>query len=440
MGRFKPFSTAPVPERAILVGVDLGRSDWTCEESLAELARLAQTDGAEVVMTMTQRLDAPVPKTFIGKGKVEELCSYVRNLAADVVIFDDELPPSQQSNLEKIVGEPVKIIDRTALILDIFGVHAKTHEGRLQVQLAQLQYVLPRLRGMWSHLVGEQTRGGIGSRFGQGESQLEVDRRLVRARISTLRGELERLERRRAVQSKARWDSGVYRVALVGYTNAGKSTLLNRLTGADVYVRDELFATLDPTTRALDLDEGRKITVTDTVGFIQKLPTMLVESFKSTLAEVRAADLILLVVDASDPHRELEIEAVTSVLAEIGASDIRRVTVLNKWDLLDDEGRREALLAYPDAQAISAREGLGIRGLLYRIAQEAASGSVTMTVLVPYEKGLLMKMVHERCQVMRESYVQDGLLATVKADSRMAKTLAPYEVGATSADEESAEG
>ncbi|MGL5173687.1 MAG: GTPase HflX, partial [Olsenella sp.] len=262
MARFTPESTAPVPERAILVGVDFGDSDWSIEDSMAELGRLAETDGAVVVMTMTQRLDKPVPRTFIGKGKTEELVSYVRNLDADVVIFDDELTPSQQANLEKVVGERVKIIDRTALILDIFGTHATTHEGRLQVQLAQLQYLLPRLRGMWSHLVGEQTRGGIGSRFGQGESQLEVDRRIVRDRISTLRHELTELEKRRGVQSKARWDSGVYRVALVGYTNAGKSTLLNRLTGSDVYVRDELFATLDPTTRALDLEEGRKITVT----------------------------------------------------------------------------------------------------------------------------------------------------------------------------------
>ena len=428
MARFEPFSTAPVPERAILVGVDLGRSEWSCEESLAELARLAETDGAEVVLTMTQRLDAPVPKTFIGKGKVEELCSYVRNLRADVVIFDDELTPSQQANLERAVGEPVKIIDRTALILDIFGVHAKTHEGRLQVQLAQLQYVLPRLRGMWSHLVGEQTRGGIGSRFGQGESQLEVDRRLVRARISTLRRELERLERRRGVQSKARWDSGVYRVALVGYTNAGKSTLLNRLTGAGVYVRDELFATLDPTTRALDLEEGRKITVTDTVGFIQKLPTMLVESFKSTLAEVRAADLVLLVVDASDPHCELEISAVCSVLEEIGADRIRCVEVMNKCDLLDADELRDARVSHPDAQFLSALSGEGVRGLLYRIAQEASADSVSMTVLVPYDKGLLLKMVHERCQVIRESYVQEGLRATVRADARMAATLAPYSV------------
>lgn len=428
MARFKPHSTAPVPERAILVGVDLGRSEWSCDDSLAELGRLAETDGAEVVLTMKQRLDAPVPKTFIGKGKVEELVSAVRGLGADVVIFDDELTPSQQANLERLVGEPVKIIDRTALILDIFGVHARSHEGRLQVQLAQLQYVLPRLRGMWSHLVGEQTRGGIGSRFGQGESQLEVDRRLVRARIATLRRELERLERRRAVQSKARWDSGVWRVALVGYTNAGKSTLLNRLTGSDVYARDELFATLDPTTRALQLEEGRRITITDTVGFIQKLPTTLVESFKSTLAEVRAADLVLLVVDVSDPHRELEISAVRAVLEEIGASDVRCVEVLNKSDLLDEPELRAAMAAHPNAQVVSALDGSGVRGLLYRIAREAGEGSVSLTVLVPYEKGLLMKMVHERCQVMRESYVQEGLLATVRADARMAATLERYVV------------
>lgn len=428
MARFKPHSTAPVPERAILVGVDLGRSEWSCDDSLAELGRLAETDGAEVVLTMKQRLDAPVPKTFIGKGKVEELVSAVRGLGADVVIFDDELTPSQQANLERLVGEPVKIIDRTALILDIFGVHARTHEGRLQVQLAQLQYVLPRLRGMWSHLVGEQTRGGIGSRFGQGESQLEVDRRLVRARIATLRRELERLERRRAVQSKARWDSGVWRVALVGYTNAGKSTLLNRLTGSDVYARDELFATLDPTTRALQLEEGRRITITDTVGFIQKLPTTLVESFKSTLAEVRAADLVLLVVDVSDPHRELEISAVRAVLEEIGASDVRCVEVLNKSDLLDEPELRAAMAAHPNAQVVSALDGSGVRGLLYRIAREAGEGSVSLTVLVPYEKGLLMKMVHERCQVMRVSYVQEGLLATVRADARMAATLERYVV------------
>ncbi len=428
MGRFTPFETAPVPEKAILVGVDRGDSAWSCDDSLAELARLAHTDGAEVVLTMKQRLDSSVPKTFIGKGKVEELVGYVGELGADVVIFDDELTPSQQSNLEKAVGGSVKIIDRTALILDIFGEHARTHEGRLQVQLAQLQYILPRLRGMWSHLVGEQTRGGIGGRFGQGESQLEVDRRLIRARITTLRRELQNLEKRRGVQSKARWDSGVYRVALVGYTNAGKSTLLNRLCGSDVYARNELFATLDPTTRSLDLPEGRKITLTDTVGFIQKLPTTLIESFKSTLAEVRAADLLLLVVDATDPRWNDELKAVMDILGEIDSKGIPSVLVLNKVDELDLPERKALSQDHRDAVLISAKENIGIDSLLYRIGREASNGDEALTVLVPYEKGLLLKMVHERCQVIRERYVDGGLLATVKASERMRETLGPYAI------------
>lgn len=428
MGRFKPFETAPVPERAILVGVDRGGSRWSCDDYLAELARLAETDGAAVVLTLKQRLDAPIPKTFIGKGKVEELVSYVRNLDVDVVIFDDELTPSQQSNLERAVGEPVKIIDRTALILDIFGEHAKTKEGRLQVQLAQLQYVLPRLRGMWSHLVGEQTRGGIGSRFGQGESQLEVDRRLIRDRISTLRKELVELEKRRGVQSKARWDSGVYRVSLVGYTNAGKSSLLNRLTGAGVYAKDELFATLDPTTRSLVLEEGRKLTLTDTVGFIQKLPTTLVESFKSTLAEARAADLLLLVVDASDQRWRDQMAAVVEILRDIESDGIRRVLVLNKIDLLSQEERLALKTENPSAVLVSAEDGTGINGLLYRIGKEASEGDETITALIPYSKGLLLKMCHERCQVIRERYVDEGLLATLKASERMRATLKPYRV------------
>jgi len=426
MPRFVPFETEFKPERAILVGVDTGKSEWPLEDSLAELGRLAETDGAVVVGTLTQRLDHPVPRTFIGSGQTEELVHMVDALDADVVIFDDELTPSQQSNLERAVKEPHKVIDRTALILDIFGNHAKTREGRLQVQLAQLQYLLPRLRGMWSHLVGEQTRGGIGSRFGQGESQLEVDRRLVRDRISTLKRELENLERRRVVQSKARWDAGVFRVALVGYTNAGKSTLLNQLTGSDVYAKDELFATLDPTTRALDLEEGRKITLTDTVGFIQKLPTNLVEAFKSTLAEVVAADLILHVVDASDENADKEIVAVEGVLKDIGADDKRSVLVLNKVDLLDEDARRALEISHPDAVCISALTGTGIRGLLYRIAQEASDGDVTCTVLIPYDKGMLIRMVHERCQVISERYEEGGLLTTVRASERMAQTLEPY--------------
>lgn len=421
-------STKQPIERALLVGVDRPGLLWPVEESLAELARLAQTDGAEVVQSVTQRMSKPVPKTYIGSGKAASIAQICTDEQIDVVIFDDELTPSQQANLERIFKERVKVIDRTALILDIFGKHAKTREGRLQVQLAQNQYLLPRLRGMWSHLVREQTRGGIGSRFGQGESQLEVDRRMVRARITSLKKELAQLERRREVQSKARWDSGVYRVALVGYTNAGKSTLLNALTGSEAYVQDELFATLDPTTRTLDLDDGRKVTITDTVGFIQKLPTMLVEAFKSTLAEVMAANLILLVVDASDKNASKEIDAVRDVLADIGASKIDMVLVFNKVDLLDSQQRNSLSFENPKAELISALDKVGLRSLRYRMAREASSGDVTMTVCIPYSKGILVRMLHERCQIIREQYVQDGLQATVKADAKMAATLKHYEL------------
>ena len=411
------------------MGVDTGRTDWPLKESLDELERLVETAGGVVVTRETQKLDSPIPKTFVGSGKAKELADLVRRMDVDVVAFDDQLSPSQQANLERIFGEPVKVIDRTALILDIFGRHATTREGALQVQLAQLQYVLPRLRGMWSHLMGEQTRGGIGSRFGQGESQLEVDRRLVHDRIASLRRELARLETRRNTQSKARWDSGIYRVALAGYTNAGKSTLLNALTDSKVYAKDELFATLDPTTRSIDLAEGRKITLTDTVGFIQKLPTTLVESFKSTLAEVRAADLVLEVVDVHDANWEQKVRAVEDILAQIAASDIRRVLVFNKCDLLDEESLSGLRAQNPSAVFVSAENGTGLSGLLHRIASEASAGDVTLTALVPYEKGMLVKMVHERCQVIREQYQENGLLVTLKAGERMAATLRPYEVG-----------
>ena len=397
-------------------------------ESLDELEKLVETAGGIVVARETQRLDSPIPKTFVGSGKAKELAELVRRMDIDVVAFDDQLSPSQQANLERIFGDPVKVIDRTALILDIFGRHATTREGSLQVQLAQLQYVLPRLRGMWSHLMGEQTRGGIGSRFGQGESQLEVDRRLVRDRIAALRRELARLETRRNTQSKARWDSGIYRVALAGYTNAGKSTLLNALTDSKVYAKDELFATLDPTTRSIDLAEGRKITLTDTVGFIQKLPTTLVESFKSTLAEVRAADLVLEVVDAHDGNWEKKVRAVNDILGQIDAGDIRRVLVFNKCDLLDDEALGELRAHNSGAEFVSAEQGTGLAGLMHRIASEASAGDVTLTALVPYEKGMLVKMVHERCQVIREQYQDNGLLVTLKAGERMAATLRPYEI------------
>ena len=335
MARFPLVPTAPEPECAILVGVEWRDNAWPLDRSLDELERLAHTAGAQSVARLSQRLVKPYPKSFIGSGKVEELCGLVHRMDADVVIFDDDLTPSQQSYLEKAVGEPVKIIDRTALILDIFGLHAQTREGRLQVQLAQLQYLLPRLRGMWSHLAKEQTRGGIGSRFGQGESQLEVDRRLIRNKIAALRRELKQVEQRRDVQSKSRIESPAFRVALAGYTNAGKSTLLNRLTGSTVLSQDKLFATLDPTTRSYRLPGGRGMTITDTVGFIQKLPHGLVDAFKSTLSEVLGADLILKVVDASDEDYERQLEAVDRVLDEIGAGERLTLTVFNKIDLLD---------------------------------------------------------------------------------------------------------
>lgn len=293
MPRFPLVSTAPELERAILVGVDWGEQLWPVDRSLDELSRLVETAGAKVVGRLVQRLDHPNPKSFLGSGKVDELSSLVVSLSADVVIFDDDLTPSQQTFLERAMGGSIKIIDRTALILDIFGLHAMTREGRLQVQLAQLQYLLPRLRGMWSHLAKEQTRGGIGSRFGQGESQLELDRRMIRGRISVLRRELSDLEKRRLVQSGQRVASPAYRIALAGYTNAGKSSLLNALTGSNVLSQDKLFATLDPTTRCCVIPGGRRVVITDTVGFIQKLPHGLVDAFKSTLAEVKEADLIL---------------------------------------------------------------------------------------------------------------------------------------------------
>ncbi|HHJ99540.1 MAG TPA: GTPase HflX, partial [Actinobacteria bacterium] len=280
-------------ERAVLVGIDRARSDgWTLDDDLAELRRLVDTAGAVVAGVVTQRMDRPNPRTFIGSGKAEEVERIACEAGATMVVFDDDLSPSQQANLEGLLPQ-VRVIDRTQLILDIFALHAVSHEGKLQVELARLEYVLPRLRGMWGHLEAERLGGGRGARFGAGESQLESDRRLTRKRISELKRELKHVARARATQRASRARSGVFRIALVGYTNAGKSTLLNALTDAGVLAQDQLFATLDATTRRLDLPDGRTVTLTDTVGFINKLPHGLVEAFKSTLDEVREADLLL---------------------------------------------------------------------------------------------------------------------------------------------------
>jgi GTP-binding protein HflX len=423
--RFAPQTTEAKADRAVLVTVDRGGRGWAIEESLAELERLADTAGAEVVATLTQNMRAPDSRTFIGKGKLEEVASAARDLDANVVIFDADLSPSQQANIEDALPD-IKVLDRTALILDIFALHAVSREGKLQVDLAQLEYVLPRLRGMWGHLVAERLGGGRGSRFGAGESQLESDRRLTRKRIGELKRELKHVSTERELQRKQRARSGIFRVALVGYTNAGKSTALNALTGAGVLVADKLFATLDATTRTMELAEGRLVTVTDTVGFIHNLPHSLVESFKSTLDEVREADLLLHVVDGSHAQAEEQIAAVHVVLGEIGAAGRPALLVLNKSDLMTSDDRTRWLSKYPHAVVCSGATGEGIDALREAVAAEAARQAVTMTLLVPYDRGDIVGLAHEKTQVVAEEHTQTGTRLVVRAPSAVAGRLEPF--------------
>lgn len=395
-------------ERAVLVGIERPKDPWPVQSSLDELERLVDTVGAVTVARTTQRLDAPNPRTFIGSGKASEVAELCRAYAADVVVFDDELTPSQQANLEKTVDKSVKVIDRTALILDIFALHATTREGRLQVRLAQNQYLYPRLRGMWAHLASNRMGGGVGSRFGEGESQLEVDRRMVRKRISSIKRELAHLEEVRGVQREERYRSGTFKIALAGYTNAGKSSLINRLTGSDVLSYDKLFATLDATTRKLRLPEGREVTVTDTIGFIRKLPTTLVESFKSTLDEINGADLILHVIDGSSDELSYQVDTVEEVLGQIGAERIERLTVFNKCDLMEPPAITRLRNVYPHASIVSAETGEGIDDLLERIAKVAASRDDYIEVLVPYSRGDLVSLAHKRCHIVTEEHRETG--------------------------------
>lgn len=421
------YETAEKVERVVLVGVELPRDEWRTEESLEELRSLVATAGGETVGSTTQKLERPNPRTLVGKGKVGEIAQLAHALDADVVVFDSELSPSQQSNLESAI-RGVKILDRTALILDIFALHATTREGRLQVKLAQNQYLLPRLRGMWAHLAGHRMGGGIGSRFGEGESQLEVDRRMIRKRIDSLTDELAKVETERATQRKSRASSGVFRLALAGYTNAGKSSLLNRLTNAGVLAYDKLFATLDSTTRRLELPDGREMTITDTVGFIQKLPHTLVESFKSTLNEVREADLILHVVDASSEQREAHITAVQEVLEEVGAHIVPQLLVLNKSDLLSDAQREVLRKRYPEAVLFSALDGSGTDELFSAITRHADAASRLIRVLIPFDKGALVKRAHEQTTILSEEYTEEGTLLELRAASEVAGRFEPYAV------------
>lgn len=414
-------------ERAILVGIDYkGASPDDSRVSLEELARLTDTAGASVVATTVQRLESPNPRTFIGSGKAEEVADLCRSFAADVVIFDEELSPSQQSNLEKTLPKDVKVIDRTALILDIFALHATTKEGRLQVRLAQSQYLLPRLRGMWAHLASNRMGGGVGSRFGEGESQLEVDRRMVRKRITAIRRELGQVSRMRETQRSARYASGVFKVAEAGYTNAGKSSLLNRLSDAEVLSYDKLFATLDSTTRKLVLPEGREVTLTDTVGFIQKLPTTLVEAFKSTLDEIRGADLILHVVDASSEERDRQMRAVEETLEQIGAQEIPRILVFNKADLLDDGARDVLASRFSGSVVVSAETGTGVDALKDAIARAATASEGSLEVLIPFSRGDLVSLAHERCTVLAESYDERGTAMALRVPQGLYAAFEAY--------------
>lgn len=418
---------AELHERAVLVGIEWPGSPWPAQSSLDELARLVDTAGPEVVATTTQRLDAPNPRTFVGSGKAAEIAEMCRAYAADVVVFDDELTPSQQANLEKIVDRDVKIIDRTALILDIFALHATTKEGRLQVRLAQNEYLYPRLRGMWAHLASNRMGGGVGSRFGEGESQLEVDRRMVRKRISSIKRELARLDERRAIQRESRYKSATFKIALAGYTNAGKSSLINRLTDADVLSYDKLFATLDSTTRKLRLPEGREVTITDTIGFIRKLPTTLVESFKSTLDEINGADLILHVVDGSSDELSCQMDTVDEVLSQIGAERIERIVVFNKSDLLPSpDAARRLAETHPDSLLVSAHTGEGIDELVERIAKVAASRDALIDVVVPYQRGDLVALAHRRCHIISENHEEEGTHMLLYAPPDVAHQFAEF--------------
>ena len=409
------------PERGFVVAV-LGQGVSESEE-LGELRELLRTAGVAPVGELVQRRPAPDPRTYVGKGKLEELKRLVADAGAESLIVDDELDPGQQRRLEDALS--ARVVDRTQLILDIFAQHARSAEGKLQVELAQLEYNLPRMRGMWQHL--ERLGGGIGTR-GPGESQLETDRRIARRRIGLLKRKLRDLEQRRAVQRKARERSAAPVVALAGYTNAGKSTLLNALTEADASVDDRLFETLDPTTRGFEHD-GRRYLVTDTVGFIRRLPHQLVEGFAATLEETLLADLVLHVADASlhDGRLDETIAAVDSVLAEIGADELPRELVLNKVDLVDSLRRRRLANRFPGALQISAREGDGIAGLRARIAERFADRFRPVRLLVPYENGRVLKELYDLGAPIEERVDRpDGVLVQAQLPERELSRYAPY--------------
>jgi GTP-binding protein HflX len=398
-------------ERAFLVGVELkSRTKFAVDDSLEELGQLATSAGAEIVGTGRQKLDAPVPATFIGRGKAEEFAERCRADEVDTVIFDDELLPGQTRNLERVFER--KILDRTALILDIFARRARTREGKLQVELAQLEHLLPRLTRFWTHL--SRQKGGIGMRGGEGESQLEADRRKVQERIDRIREDLELVRRQRATQRAGRQRTQWPLASLVGYTNAGKSTLLNALTGAHVTAEDKLFATLDPTTRRLRLPTNQNVLLSDTVGFIRKLPHGLVEAFKATLEEVVNADLLLHVVDLSHPQVEEQIGAVNTVLEEIGAGGKPTLMVFNKTDRFTTRDRLDSFLErFPHGVGVSARTGAGFAELLGHLGSLLRPVRAFVELKIPQSQAPLIARLHAVGQIVESRF--NGQSARFKA-------------------------
>ena len=408
------------PERGFVLAV-LGQG-VDSDEELGELEELARTAGVEPVARLVQHRAQPDPRSYVGKGKLEELKDTYRAAGSEVLLVDDELSPSQQRVLENELQ--ARVVDRTQLILDIFAQHAVTAEGKLQVELAQLQYNLPRMRGMWQHL--ERLGGGVGTR-GPGESQLETDRRLARRQVSVLRRRLKELGRQREIRRKERRRTETPTVALAGYTNVGKSTLLNALTDAGVSVRNRLFETLDPTTRGFD-HEGRRYLVTDTVGFVRRLPHQLVEGFAATLEETLVADLVLHVVDGSAPADRLgeQIASVHAVLHEIGASDMPRELVVNKIDLVDGEGRQRLANRYPDALQVSAETGEGLERLRARIAERFAERFEPVRLLLPYDEGgKLNELYALGAPIDEREDTQDGVLVVARLPRREIRRFAP---------------
>jgi len=410
-------------ERVILVGVWTEGSVKDAENSMEELAALAETAGSTVLDALIQRRDKPDPATFIGSGKVSELKEIVKSTGADTVVCDGELSPSQLRNLEDKVK--VKVVDRTALILDIFAQHAKSKEGKAQVELAQMSYMLPRLRG-WGDSLSRQA-GGIGGR-GPGETKIEVDRRRIRDKMSKLRREIGDMKVARDTKRQERKRNSIPSVAIAGYTNAGKSSLLNRLTNAGVLVQNALFATLDPTVRRSETRDGRTYTLSDTVGFVKHLPHDLIDAFKSTLEEVSGADVIVHVVDGSHPDPLGQIKAVRGVIADVGGAKIPEIIALNKADIADPQVIAQVLIQEPDAYLISVHSGVGIEKLIRAIESSLPRPRIEIRTVLPYDRGDLVSQIHEHGEILSQEYLPEGTSLHALVDGSLAHALEKYSV------------